>query len=88
MKKYLTLSFVSIFVILTISYLINHNYSFITNLFSKKNIKIEKIAFEKSDRSAKREIYKRQPDISKIIQDLNYSPKINIDKGLKQLFSN
>ena len=55
---------------------------------SKKNIKIEKIAFEKSDRSAKREIYKRQPDISKIIQDLNYSPKINIDKGLKQLFSN
>jgi len=55
---------------------------------SKKNIKIEKISFEKSDRSAKREIYKRQPDISKIIQDLKYSPKINIDKGLKQLFSN
>lgn len=41
MKKYLTLSFVSIFVILTISYLINNNYSFITNLLSRKNIKIE-----------------------------------------------
>lgn len=41
MKKYLTLSFVSIFVILTISYLINNNNSFITKLFSRKNIKIE-----------------------------------------------
>ena len=41
MKKYLTLSLASIFVILIISYLINNNYSSITNLFSRKNIKIE-----------------------------------------------
>ena len=53
---------------------------------SQKNIKIKKIPFEKSDRSKNREIYKRQPDISKLKKDTNFLPKINLDKGIKKLF--
>ena len=50
MKKYLTLSFVSIIVILTISYLINNNYGSLTSLFSRKNnIKIETNEFPVSN---------------------------------------
>ena len=56
--------------------------------FSKKNINIKKIPFEKSDRSKKREIYKRQPDISRLKQDTDYSPKVNLDEGIKKLFEN
>jgi UDP-glucose 4-epimerase len=52
---------------------------------SQKNIKIKKIPFEKSDRSKKREIYKRQPDISKLKKDTNYLPKINLEKGIRKL---
>lgn len=52
---------------------------------SKKNIKIEKIPFEKSDRSSSREIYRRQPSIDKIKKDTGYNPKISIDVGLKEL---
>ena len=54
--------------------------------FSKKNIKIKKISFTESDRKKDREIFKRQPDISKVKKDTGYTAKINLDKGIKKLF--
>jgi len=53
---------------------------------SKKNCKIKKIPFEKSDRSAKREIYYRVPELSKIKKHTKYEPKISLNKIIKEFF--
>lgn len=52
---------------------------------SKKNIKIKKISYSKSDRKLSREIFKRFPDLKKIYKHTNYRPKINLENGIKQL---
>lgn len=53
---------------------------------SKKNIKIDLVDFKDSDRSKDREIYKRIPDISKIIKDTKYKPKKTLEQGIKVFF--
>ena len=56
---------------------------------SNKKIKILKIPFNKSDRSIKREIFTRQPNIKKIRQHTKYSPLVNLSKGINSvLFEN
>lgn len=52
---------------------------------SKKKIKILKIPFNKSDRSIKREIFTRQPNIKKIRRHTKYSPSINLSKGINSV---
>ena len=52
---------------------------------SKKNIKVKKISFSKSDRSQKREIFYRKPDIREIIKDTDYKPKVKLDNGLLEM---
>jgi len=52
----------------------------------KKNCKIKKIPFKKSDRSAKREIYYRIPDLSKIKKHTKYKAKISLDKIIKEFY--
>lgn len=54
---------------------------------SKKKIKIKKITFDKSDRTLDREIFKRQPDISRISSELKYFPRVTLDIGLKKVLS-
>ena len=54
---------------------------------SNKKLKIKKINFLKSDRTSKREIYERKPDISKAIKELNYNPKIKLIDGIKKLLN-
>ena len=54
---------------------------------SQKNIKIEKIPFEKSDRNSQREIYRREPSIEKLTKHTNYTPKIKLDVGIKDVLS-
>ena len=54
---------------------------------SKKKINIEKVPFEKSDRTSNREIYRRQPNIEKIKKDTNYAPKIKLDAGIKEVLT-
>ena len=51
---------------------------------SQKKIGIKKISFIQSDRSAKREIYKRFPDLKNLIKDTNYKPRINLDVGIEE----
>ena len=58
----------------------------ICKLANKKN-KIKKIDFKKSDRTEKREIYERKPDISKAIKELNYKPKIKLIDGIKKILN-
>lgn len=53
---------------------------------SKKKIKIKKIRFELSDRSAKREIYYRVPELKKIKNHTNYIPKINLNSIIAEFF--
>ena len=53
---------------------------------SKKKIKIKKIRFELSDRSAKREIYYRVPELKKIKKHTNYIPKINLNSIIAEFF--
>ena len=53
---------------------------------SKKNCKIKKIPFERSDRSAKREIYYRVPDLSKIRKHTKYKAKISLDKIISEFY--
>ena len=48
----------------------------------KKDIKIQKVSYNKSDRKADREIIKRIPSIRRISQDTNYTPNINLIDGL------
>lgn len=43
------------------------------------------VGFEKSDRTAQREIYKRTPSIAKARELLNYAPKISLDEGLQRV---
>ena len=52
---------------------------------SKKKITIKKISFDKSDRTSDREIFKRQPDISRISSELKYFPRVTLDVGLKKI---
>jgi UDP-glucose 4-epimerase len=54
---------------------------------SGKKIEIKKISFNKSDRSAKREIYFRIPDISKAKKSLKFRPKINLNKIINEVLS-
>ena len=49
---------------------------------SNKKIKIVKIPFDKSDRSLKREIFTRQPNIKKIREHTKYSPSVNLNRGI------
>jgi len=55
---------------------------------SKKQVKIEKVPFEKSDRTSNREIYRRQPNIEKLKKDTNYIPKIKLDSGIEEVLTN
>ena len=43
---------------------------------------IVNIPLEETTRGVKREIYKRIPSIKKAKKELNYTPKVNLDKGL------
>ena len=52
-----------------------------------KCLKIEKIPFEKSDRNSQREIYRREPSIEKLTKHTNYTPKIKLDVGIKDVLS-
>ena len=52
---------------------------------SNKKIKIHNIDFKKSDRDIKREIFNRIPNINKAKKFLNYSPKISLDQGIREL---
>jgi|688.fasta_scaffold210699_2 nucleoside-diphosphate-sugar epimerase len=53
---------------------------------SKKKITIKKIPFIKTDRSAKREIYKRVPNLKKIKDDTNFKPKVSLNSIIKEFF--
>lgn len=52
---------------------------------SKKKIKIKKIPFSKSDRSFKREIFKRRPNINKIKSHTDYKPRTSLRTGIKEI---
>ena len=54
---------------------------------SKKKCTIKKIPFQKSDRSAKREIYFRVPELSKIEKHTKYKAKIKLEKIIKEFFN-
>ena len=49
---------------------------------SNKKIRIIKVPFNKSDRSVKREIFARQPNIQKIKKHTKYFPSLNLNKGI------
>jgi nucleoside-diphosphate-sugar epimerase len=53
---------------------------------SNKKIIIKKIPFIKTDRSAKREIYRRVPNLKKIKSDTNFQPKISLNSIIKEFF--
>ena len=57
-------------------------------LLSKKKIKIVKVPFNKSDRSLRREIFKRQPNIDKLQKHTKYKPLINLLSGLNSVLKN
>ena len=42
-----------------------------------------KVNYKKSDRSEKRDIKNRIPNINKAKKDIGYKPKISLEKGLK-----
>jgi len=50
---------------------------------TKRNVKIIKVNYNKSDRSKKRDIKNRIPNINKAKKDLGYKPKISLEKGIK-----
>ena len=54
---------------------------------SGKIIKIKKISFDKSDRSAKREVYFRIPDTLKAKRLLNFKAKISLNKIIDEVIS-
>jgi len=74
-------------------YNVGNNYEPITILslakkikyLSKKKLKIEKIPFDRSDRTLKREIFYRKPDITEIIKDTDYKPRIKLNSGLLEM---
>lgn len=49
---------------------------------SKKNVPIQFIPMDDSDRDKEREIQKRVPDISRAKNILGYTPKISLDEGI------
>ncbi|MCK4901812.1 MAG: NAD-dependent epimerase/dehydratase family protein [Thermoplasmatales archaeon] len=51
---------------------------------SEKDLKPEFVPMEKSDRTEKREIIKRIPDISKAREILDYEPNISLDEGIRR----
>ena len=56
---------------------------------AKKKIKIKKVPFNRSDRSIKREIFTRQPNIKKLKKHTKYVPLINLTQGIASvLFRN
>jgi len=55
---------------------------------SNKKIKIVKVPFNKSDRSLKREIFTRQPNIKKIREHTKYSPSVNLNRGITSVLYN
>lgn len=55
---------------------------------SGKSIKPVFIPLEESDRSAKREILNRMPNINKAKSILGYEPQISLDNGIKSMFDN
>ena len=52
---------------------------------SKKKIKIEKIPFEQSDRGSDREIYRREPSVTKLKEETSYIPKVKLESGIKEM---
>lgn len=49
---------------------------------SNKKVRIIKVPFNRSDRSAEREIFTRQPNIKKIKKHTKYLPSLNLNKGI------
>ena len=56
--------------------------------FFKKNVKIKKISYLKSDRTKDREILKRIPSINKLKLHTNYVPDIDLKEGIIDLVRN
>ena len=54
----------------------------------KRKIRKRFIPFEKSDRSSKREIFYRIPDIKKIRKDTSYKPVVKLEVGLNHMLKN
>ena len=52
---------------------------------STKNNKIKKVPHHKSDRSKNREIFKRYPDLKKVLNHTKYTPKKNLNEGIREL---
>ena len=52
---------------------------------SRSRSEIVLLPFEKSDRSARREIYRRIPDISAATADLGYRPTKTLDEGIRDV---
>ena len=52
---------------------------------SNIKIRILKVPFNKSDRSFDREIFTRQPNIKKVRRDTNYTPSVNLHKGISSV---
>ena len=52
---------------------------------SKKELSVKLVPFNKADRTKKRDINKRIPDISKAKELLDYEPKIHFDEGVKRV---
>jgi UDP-glucose 4-epimerase len=50
-----------------------------------KPFKVKHIKFSNTDRSEKREIYKRIPDINKAREIIGYEPKISLEEGIKSV---
>lgn len=51
----------------------------------KRKVRKKFIPFENSDRSLKREIFYRIPDIKKISKDTSYKPVIKLEEGLRNI---
>lgn len=56
--------------------------------YSKGKSPVQFVAFEKTDRTAKREIYCRTPDITKARKLLQYEPQVSLDEGIVHLIEN
>ena len=54
----------------------------------KRKVKKKFVPFEKSDRSLKREIFYRIPDIKKIRKDTSYKPVVKLEVGLNHMLKN
>jgi len=52
---------------------------------TKSNSRLEFVSLNKTDRSEKREINKRTPDITKSRKILGYEPKVTLDEGLMKM---